>query len=173
MFQKNDLIFYGNAGVCRVESIGAPPKDYPVGEGKLYYKLVPLYEAGEIYTPVDTKVFMRPVLRPEQAKALLGRLTRIQPDGFENHRRNEMLEHYRTMLNSHSCEELVQLIKALHLRARQNIAQGRSPSTIEQDIKKRAEVLLYGELAVVLGSSMEEMEQQVGPIIEPEQAHAV
>ncbi len=172
MFQRNDLIFYGSAGVCRVEDISSPPKDYPIGEGRLYYKLVPLYEAGEIYTPVDTKVFMRPVLRPEQARELLGQLAQIEPDHFENGRRSELLEHYRQMLNSHSCVELVQLIKALGLRAQQNVAHGRSPSTMEQDIKKRAELLLYSELAVVLHSSVEEMEHRASPLLE-QQPHAV
>ena len=37
MFQKNDLIVYGNTGICRVEEIGTPESLPGVDKGKLYY----------------------------------------------------------------------------------------------------------------------------------------
>ena len=41
MFQKGDLIVYGNMGVCRVEAVEAPAGLPGAGEKKLYYKLDP------------------------------------------------------------------------------------------------------------------------------------
>ena len=46
MFQKGDLIVYGNMGVCRVEAVEAPAGLPGAGEKKLYYKLDPVYETG-------------------------------------------------------------------------------------------------------------------------------
>ena len=56
MFQKGDLIVYGNMGVCRVEAVEAPAGLPGAGEKKLYYKLDPVYETGTVYIPVDAKV---------------------------------------------------------------------------------------------------------------------
>ena len=66
MFQKGDLIVYGNMGVCRVEAVEAPAGLPGAGEKKLYYKLDPVYETGTVYIPVDAKVFMRPILTHAQ-----------------------------------------------------------------------------------------------------------
>ena len=169
MFQVNDLIFYGSAGVCRVEAVGHPPESYPVSSDRLYYKLSPLYENGEIFTPVDTKVFMRPVLSRMEAEALIRRIPGISADEFTSNKRMEMMDHFRGMLNSHSCDQLVSLIKTLYLRSLRNLHQGRSVSGMEQDFKKRAEGLLYGELAVALDSSVEEVTERIGGRIESEE----
>ena len=67
MFQKGDLIVYGNTGICRVEEVGTPESLPGVDKEKLYYKLVPVRSASTIYTPVDTSVFMRPVMTKEAA----------------------------------------------------------------------------------------------------------
>ena len=77
MFQKGDLIVYGNMGVCRVEAVEAPAGLPGAGEKKLYYKLDPVYEIGTVYIPVDAKVFMRPILTHAQAEALIGRIPEI------------------------------------------------------------------------------------------------
>ena len=54
MFQKGDLIVYGNMGVCRVEAVEAPAGLPGAGEKKLYYKLDPVCETGTdifLWTP--------------------------------------------------------------------------------------------------------------------------
>ena len=166
MFQINDLIFYGSAGVCRVDNISEPPKGYPIGQGQLYYKLTPLYESGEIFTPVDTPVFMRPVIDRSQAQGLMQQAATIAPDPFQSNKRMELMDHFRRMVNSHDCQTLLCLIKTLYTRAQQNIHLGRNPSAMEQDLKKRAEGLLYGELAVALDATVPQVEQWMTPRIE-------
>lgn len=74
MYQKGEYIIYGNTGVCRVEDV-AVPDNIPIKEkGALYYKLSPVYGAGSIYIPVDTEVFMRPVLTKAQANELIDKI---------------------------------------------------------------------------------------------------
>ena len=77
MFQKGDLIVYGNTGICRVEEVGTPESLPGVDKEKLYYKLVPVRSASTIYTPVDTSVFMRPVMTKEAADHLIDRIPEI------------------------------------------------------------------------------------------------
>lgn len=166
MFQINDLVFYGSAGVCKVLEISKPPKGYPIGQGQLYYRLKPLYESGEIFTPVDTRVYMRPVIDKGEALALAEQAAVLPIDNFNSNKRMELLEHFRGMLNSHDCRTLLCLIKTLYCRAQQNIQAGRSPSGMEQDLKKRAEGLLYGEMAAVLGKSVAQVEGGMLPRIQ-------
>ena len=49
MFQKGDLIVYGNMGVCRVEAVEAPAGLPGAGEKKLYYKLAVSYTHLDVY----------------------------------------------------------------------------------------------------------------------------
>ena len=65
MFAVGDLIIYSGTGVCRVENVGPPP--FAPKEKRAYYTLVPLRSRETIYVPVDTQVFMRPILAREEA----------------------------------------------------------------------------------------------------------
>lgn len=70
MFKKGTLLIYDTAGVCRVEDVGMP-EGLPVSDKKKqYYKLAPVFGVGTIYIPVDTKVFMRPVISKQEAEKI-------------------------------------------------------------------------------------------------------
>ena len=98
MFQKGDLIVYGNMGVCRVEAVEAPAGLPGAGEKKLYYKLDPVYETGTVYIPVDAKVFMRPILTHAQAEALIGRIPEIEENPCGGKDQQMLAEHYRSLM---------------------------------------------------------------------------
>ena len=69
MFAVGDLVVYGGEGVCRVEKIG-PSELRGADKEKLYYTLLPLYRTGQVLTPVDTRVLMRPILTEQEALEL-------------------------------------------------------------------------------------------------------
>ena len=149
MFQKGDFIVYGNAGVCRVEEVGHPDGIRNIDGGRLYYTLAPQYQTGVIYAPVDTPVFMRPVLSAREAEELIDRIPSIREDGYSSQKL--LSDHYRGFLETHQCEDLVQLIKTVYGKSRQFQQNGRKPRQVDQHYLKRAEELLYGEFAVALG----------------------
>ena len=70
MYQVGELIVYGGTGVCRVEAVATPQQRGPEA-GRQYYLLKPLYQDGTIRIPVDSKVFMRPVISRQEAEALI------------------------------------------------------------------------------------------------------
>ena len=148
MFQKGDLIVYGNMGVCRVEAVEAPAGLPGAGEKKLYYKLDPVYETGTVYIPVDAKVFMRPILTHAQAEALIGRIPEIEENPCGGKDQQMLAEHYRSLMRTHDCDDLVQLIKTIYGKNRERTAQGKKPARTEAEYMKRAEELLHGELAI-------------------------
>ena len=75
-------------------------------KGTLYYKLAPVYGAGNIYIPVDSKVFMRPVLTKEQANELIDKIPSIQEPVYEAKDQKNLADCYRASLRAHECEEL-------------------------------------------------------------------
>ena len=81
MFQIGDKVIYGNDGVCLVEAVGPLPLD-GCHRKKAYYTMSPLYGSGRIYAPVETSVFMRPILTREEAEALIRGIPRIQGEAF-------------------------------------------------------------------------------------------
>ena len=83
MFQTGAFIVYGNIGVCKVTGIAAP--DFPdVDKSQLYYTLKPLYQNGMIYTPVNTKVFMRPIITAGEAQRLIDMIPSIRVEAYHS-----------------------------------------------------------------------------------------
>ena len=72
MFSVGEYIVYGVEGVCRVEEAGKL-KVAGLDKNRAYYRLRPYYHDGTIYTPVDGKAVMRPVLTREELERLLPR----------------------------------------------------------------------------------------------------
>ena len=65
--------------------------------------------------------------------------------------------HYQNLLSSHQCEDLVQIIKAAHVRRQERRSSGAKPGQVDERFMKRAEDLLYGELAVALGMERDQV----------------
>ncbi len=151
------MIVYGNTGICRVEEVGTPESLPGVDKEKLYYKLVPVRSASTIYTPVDTSVFMRPVMTKEAADHLIDRIPEISEDSFECRDPRMLAEHYRTSLQTHECEDLIRLIKTVYRKSKKLVQNGKKPGKTDQQYRKRAEELLHEELSVALGISFDEV----------------
>lgn len=157
MYQERDLIIYGNTGVCRIDAVSSPDNIRGADPTKLYYTLVPLYQPGVIYAPVDTTVFMRPVLSRKAAEELIERIPSIQEDDYQSRDQRLLSDHYRASLDSHKCEDLVGLIKSLYLKSKTALQGGKKLGQVAERYMKRAEDLLYGEFAAALGISRDEV----------------
>ncbi|MBE6939753.1 MAG: hypothetical protein E7457_02890 [Ruminococcaceae bacterium] len=162
MFAVGELVVYGGEGVCRVERIGIPDIR---GVDREYYTLAPLYRTGQVMTPVDTKVLMRPVLSRRQAEELIAELPQLKPGEVQNHVR-AIKEYYQNIVASYDCRQLAQLIKLTEQKRQQAAKQGKKVSQLDERYLHRAEELLYGELAVALEMPREQVPdylQQVSP----------
>lgn len=165
MFQVGDLIIYSGEGVCRVESIGTPTMS-GVNKDRLYYTLSPMYREGKIFIPVDTKVFMRHILTKEAALELIRHIPQIQAGVCQERSLRALNEHYQSLLQSHQCEDLVQIIKAAYERQQETRARGKKPGQVDERYMKRAEDMLHGELAIALGIPKEEVSAYIRKAIE-------
>ena len=157
MFQIGDLILYGGTGVCQVTKITRP--NIPgVDKTKLYYVLSPLYQDGSIYTPVDNpKVFMRPILSKQEANALIDKIPSLQIESFHSPVLSELSQHYNKALSSHQCSDLVELTMSIYAKRQTAQEQKKKFGTVDEKYMKRAEELLFGELAAALGIQKEDV----------------
>lgn len=148
MYQPGDMVIYGSTGVCRVKEVTA--QKFQKGEDKLYYALEPLYQDGVIYTPVDTKVFMRPVITEAEAETLIDQIPTMEASAYHNSVLRELEEHYAGYLKSHECGDLIELAMSIYTKKQDLEARHRKFGAVDERFMKRAEDLLYGELAVAL-----------------------
>ncbi len=157
MYQVGDMIVYGNEGVCRVVSVGTPEIS-GVRKGKQYYTLEPQYCDGLIFAPVDTPVHIRPVMTKEEAEALIRALPSIEAQQQSEHQNARMLsDHYKELIRSYDSYDIVRLIKEIYEKRTAVRARGRKPSQVDERYMKRAEDLLYGEIAVSLDIPKEQV----------------
>ncbi len=161
MYQKGDLIVYGSSGVCRVEDIGPLKGAGGVREKRDYYTLSPVFGSGVIYIPADTGVFMRPVLTKEQVDELIDRIPALEEKECDLSNLRQLTEHYHAAFESHQCEDLLRLIKALYQRGQNTLKQGRRVGLTEMNYRKHAEELVHGEFSVALGIPYEEVPEYI------------
>ena len=147
-FAIGNLIFYGETGVCRVEDI--VEKEF-LGEMKVCYKLQPIYQSCVVYTPADNEVvFMRPILTKDEANALIESANRIVPENYPAGSPRELTERYDKIIKNHDCAELLKLSVSIRAKRAKLIEQKKKLSAVDERFLKRAEDLLFGELAAAI-----------------------
>lgn len=149
MFAAGELVVYGGEGVCRVEKVG--PSGVPgADKSKLYYTLLPLYRTGQVLTPVDTRVLMRPVLDRQTARTLVEQMAApLERESLPSNIRM-LKDYYQAVVTSYDCEKMARLIRTLSHRRRYALDHGKKPSQMDERYFKRAEDQLYGELGAAL-----------------------
>ena len=165
LYQVGDRIIYGSNGVCAIEEIKmieVPHTD----EEKAYYIIKPIYQECRISVPVDTKMFIRPIISKDEALALIDGIPQVDAQPYFNTALRQLQDHYEKKLSSHSCTDLIELTISLHRKKQQLLEQKRKFGAIDERYMKRAEDLLFGELSVVLDIPKNEVRQFISSRLE-------
>ena len=157
MYQIGDLIVYGSTGVCRVEAVETP-RHRPGEEERQYYLLRPLYQDGTIRIPVDTKVFMRPVISREEAEKLIDAIPDMNAEVYHERNFTQLAAHYQEALGSHECSDLIELVMSIYAKKQDAESKKRKFGQVDARFMKRAESLLYGEFSVALGIPFDDVQ---------------
>ena len=157
MFQPGEIIVYGNTGVCRIMEITKP--NLPgVDRKREYYLLSPLFQDGKIYSPVDnTKVFIRPVISKKQAEEMIDMIPEIQTKQINSLSTQQLSEKYQEYFNTHNCTDLLELIMSIYAKKQHQLSLKHKVGQIDERYMRKAEELLYGELAVALDITPKEV----------------
>lgn len=165
VYKVNEVIIYGKMGPCRVMDITTPPH-LGANKHQLYYVLKPLQEACTIYTPVNTKVFMRPVISAEEAKRLIDSIPSMKAEAYIGDGTQDLVRHYEAALAQHDCKELIKLTMGIYDKKQIAENSRRKLGQIDQKFMKQAEDLLFGELSIALGIPREEVMEYINSRVE-------
>ncbi len=155
MFKVGSYVVYGKEGVCRVESICASPVG-DESDDKQYYMLVPVYHDGTIYTPVESNVRIRAIVTEVEAKALIAGIKDTALDTFHNSNPRLTYQHYQELMTDHTSENLVFIIKSVYHK-RNTLPPKKKLGQIDEKYCRLAEDMLYGELAITLKMTKDEV----------------
>lgn len=164
MYQPGEMIVYGSSGVCEVKEICK--RKTMSGEEGDYYQLSPVYSTEMIYTPIDTGVFMRPILTQVQAEGLLNQIPEISQEVYYNNNISMLRAHYEAFFQTHQCEDLLKLIKSIHLKNEEALRNKKKLGRVEQHYLKLAQELLCGELSVALDLPRETVTENLQNAVE-------
>ena len=161
MYQVGEKILYGNTGVCQVKEI-REVTDSKTKRSRLYYVVQPLYQSCTISIPVDNdKVYMRPILTREEADRLIDRIPQVQGEAYHSRAVRDLSEHYAAALRTHDCGDLVELTKSIYTKKQDLARKKKKFGAVDERFMKRAEELLFGELAAALEIDREEVQDYI------------
>lgn len=156
MYQIGSLIMYGSTGVCKVRDITT--MDWH-DEEKEYYVLEPVYQNGVIYAPCDNeKVAIRPVISEEEANKCIDEIPNMHTEIFPSNSMQQLTKHYQSMIDRHTVIDLLLMKKSIYMKKKAALEANKSLGQIDKKFMKRAEELLYGELAIALDIPVGEVE---------------
>lgn len=164
MFKQGEYVIYGNNGVCLIESIGPNPVA-DLHSDRNYYTLTPVYESVQIYAPVDTDVYMRPIISVAEVHQLISKITTIKAPTLHSTNSSELANQYRKLLRTHDCKDLLKLIKSIQKKCKKAEKDGRHPGLTDLRFLKQAEDLLYGEFSIVLNIERNMVEDYINNYI--------
>ena len=146
----------GKRGVCEVTDIITMDRPGET-EKRRYYELHPYYQKdSRIVAPVDsTKTITRPLLTRDEAQELINQIPAIPQMELINDKQRE--ERYKEALKTCDCRVWISMIKALYLRKKDRMEQGKKMTDLDERYFRTAEENLYSELSLSLGVPRDEM----------------
>ena len=149
MFCVGQKVLYGANGVCTIDDV----TEKSVGDHVLqYYVLKPVASAAStLFVPTANEQLVgkiRNVLTADEAKAILADL----PDcGAWTDDKTERSEHFKSVISSGDCVELIRMIRLLKAHEAEQVANGKRLHISDERFLKEAEKMVGEELAIVLG----------------------
>lgn len=156
MLEKGHIFVYGASGVCRVEDICL--RDYGAGK-KEYYILQPVYDLrSSLSIPVESPAFAshaRELLTKDEIFEIIDTLPDVEAEWIRDDK--ERIETFHNLLEGGVRKDIAVLIRTLYLHKKELAEKGKKLRSSDETIMQRAEKLLYGEFAWVLGIEPKEV----------------
>ena len=156
MFEIGDYVLNATNGICKISEIVELDMS---GDKKLksYFLLRPVEEENDrVYIPVDNAdKRIRKVITQDEAQAVLDRVPEIEALVVNNEKERETL--YKEAVRSCEPDNVVSLLKCLHIRNEQRAQAGKKSTAVDECYGKMAEHNLNAELAFVLEKDKQEI----------------
>lgn len=160
MFEKGEKVYYGTAGVCKVNDICRSPFD--PNDERTFYVLEPSdFNAGTIiYAPADNEtVILRPLMTVDEANALIANVGSLPTVEIANEKQRR--DEYRNAIRNGTPVSIASVLKTIYLRKSKRNTQKKRMSDTDIEFEKLARRALFTELAVVLNVTADEAEKRM------------
>ena len=160
LFNVGNVVMYGSQGICKIDSIESKQIGKQTAD---YYVLKPLFnQSAVLFVPVDNQALtakMIDILSVDEAKKLIKKAPDMPIISFDGE--NQKREQYKLILASGKREDIASLIKTIRLEKETRRAIGKKLNLIDEQTVRKAELLLFNELAFVLGVTTDEVNQMI------------
>jgi CarD family transcriptional regulator len=161
MFAIGDYVIYRDTGVCKISDITKLELSC-ADKTILYYVLDPVYEKGAIFAPKDSSESrMRHIITKKEAERLIDLIPAIQAKAYHNTALRELADHYRDILKTSDCAELIEMTMSIYAKKLQREEDNAKLGMVDQRYMKQAESFLFGELAVALNIPRESVQEYI------------
>ena len=160
MYEIGEFIVYGNEGVCEVENISEI--NIP-GTNKTnnYYTLKPMHGNGTVFIPVNTSIFMRTIITPEEIQEIIKDIPLIDDSEYNLKNARVLQEHYKKLLNTHNCIDTLTVMISLNNKKAELLKNSKKLGQIEEKFFRISKELIENEFSIVLGMSKEDVETYI------------
>lgn len=156
MFEKNDVVLYGNHGVCRIQDLAE--REF-AGTNKTYYVLEPVFEtASVIYVPTDSPKLvgkMRHLASREEIAQQFRGTSEEESLWIEDEPQRRAV--YGQILEKGERGQLIRMIRALYVHQKKQQSKGRRLHMADEQFLRDAQKLIEDEVAYVFDLRREDV----------------
>jgi CarD family transcriptional regulator len=157
MFKIGELVSYSATGVCEIVDIRS---EKLTDREMQYYILNPMYQnSSTVYVPVENEVLvsrMKPIITADEAKKLISEISNTTYQWIEND--SERITFFRETLRTGERSKILAVIKCLATRQDYLSTIQKNLRSLDAQLLKEAQNVLYGELSMVLNIPVSEVE---------------
>lgn len=155
MFQQGQQVIYGGNGVCRIEEIVLRENAVSGESGHVY--VIRLSSGLTSYIPVESNVFMRALITPDEAKKVIADFSDIVPRTFPGTNSKALADQYRAIIARHEPREMLCLYKSLRNKIEQACLTGKKPGLMDERFASTVLEQVTQELSIVLDCTADEV----------------
>ena len=156
MFKIGEKVVYSSNGVCKINEITKLNLN-TANKDKLYCVLENLENKGIAYIPIDSTVYLRPVMSKEETEILISKISSISISDFGVVNPKEMPKVCQETISTHDNEKIIALIKFLRTIELQKKADKKKLSATEERYLSQAIMIIGSEISCSLGISKDEL----------------
>lgn len=150
MFEKGEIVFYKNIGVCKVDDITS--LEFAMDPDQKYYVMRSVYKNGVNYVPVDGDVEnIRNIISKEEAEELIASIPDIEPNPILDLATKQMTAVYDEKINSGNPKDILELTLSIDKKKEILQEEKKKFGAIDDNYLKKAKDMLFEEVAAALG----------------------
>ena len=152
MYKIGEKVVYGTNGVFEIEDVR---EENVLGETHKYYVMRPAGEKREsfVFVPVDNEALtsqMRYPITKKNAEKLIKEIPDIPAAEWKKDSK-QRTDNYKKLIGSANHRDIISVIKSVWLNCESRKNEGKKAYVSDESMIKRAEAILYSELAASLG----------------------